>query len=96
ERSSGATLAQVLTLANSDDIESKIADGQGVIARLFKDQKPHDEIVDELYLGSLSRFPTAEEKTKTKYFVDAIENKTEAYQDLLWTLMNSREFMFNH
>jgi len=96
ERSSGATLAQVLTLANSDDIESKIADGQGVIARLIKDQTPHDEIVDELYLGSLSRFPTAVEKTKTKYFVDSIENKTEAYQDLLWTLLNSREFMFNH
>jgi|694.fasta_scaffold47050_2 hypothetical protein len=96
ERSSGATLAQVLTLANSDDIEGKIADGQGVVARLMKAQVPHDQIVDELYLGSLSRFPTAEEKTKTKYFVDAIENKTEAYQDLLWTLMNSREFMFNH
>ncbi|MFN9462655.1 MAG: DUF1549 domain-containing protein [Planctomycetota bacterium] len=96
ERSSGATLAQVLTLANSDEIESKVADAQGVIARLVKDQKSHDEIVDELYLGSLSRFPNAEERTKTKYFVDAIENKSEAYQDLLWTLLNSREFMFNH
>ena len=96
ERSSGATLAQVLTLANSDEIESKVADAQGVIARLVKDQKSHDEIVDELYLGSLSRFPNAEERTKTKYFVDSIENKTEAYQDLLWTLLNSREFMFNH
>ncbi|MFN9347723.1 MAG: DUF1553 domain-containing protein, partial [Planctomycetota bacterium] len=70
ERSSGATLAQVLTLANSDEIESKVADAQGVIARLVKDQKSHDEIVDELYLGSLSRFPNAEERTKTKYFVD--------------------------
>lgn len=96
ERSSGATLAQVLALANSDDIENKIGDGQGVIARLVKDQKSHDEIVDELYLGSLSRFPTADEKAKNKYFVDAVENKTEAYQDLLWTLLNSREFMFNH
>ncbi len=96
ERSSGATLAQVLTLANSDEIESKVADAQGVIARLVKDQKSHDEIVDELYLGSLSRFPNAEERTKTKYFVDSIENKSEAYQDLLWTLLNSREFMFNH
>jgi hypothetical protein len=96
ERSSGATLAQVLALANSDDVENKIGDGQGVVARLLKDQKSHEEIVDELYLGSLSRFPTADEKAKNKYFVDAVENKTEAYQDLLWTLLNSREFMFNH
>jgi hypothetical protein len=89
-------LAQVLALANSDDVENKIGDGQGVVARLLKDQKSHEEIVDELYLGSLSRFPTADEKAKNKYFVDAVENKTEAYQDLLWTLLNSREFMFNH
>jgi hypothetical protein len=96
ERSSGATLAQVLTLANSDEIESKIGDAQGVITRLLKDQRSFDEIVDELYLGSLSRFTTSDERIKTKYFVDAVENKTEAYQDLLWTLLNSREFMFNH
>jgi len=96
ERSSGATLAQVLTLANSDEIESKLGDTQGVITRLLKDQRSFDEIVDELYLGSLSRFPTSDERIKTKYFVDAVENKTEAYQDLLWTLLNSREFMFNH
>ncbi|MFM2013174.1 MAG: hypothetical protein RLZZ396_1958 [Planctomycetota bacterium] len=96
ERSSGATLAQVLTLANSDEIESKIGDAKGVITRLLKDQRSFDEIVDELYLGSLSRFPTSDERIKTKYFVDAVENKTEAYQDLLWTLLNSREFMFNH
>ena len=96
ERSSGATLAQVLIMANSDETENKIANGQGIIAQFLKDQKSHDEIVDELYLGALSRYPTAEERSKTKYFIDAVENKSEAYQDLLWTLLNSREFMFNH
>ena len=96
ERSSGATLAQVLILANSDETENKIADGQGIIAQLIKNQTTAEEIVDELYLRSLSRFPTPAEREKAKYFIDALENKTEAYQDLLWTLMNSREFMFNH
>ena len=96
ERSSGATLAQVLILANSDETENKIADGQGIVAQLVKNQTTAEEIVDELYLRSLSRFPTPAEREKAKYFIDALENKTEAYQDLLWTLMNSREFMFNH
>lgn len=96
ERSSGATLAQVLVMANSDETESKIANGQGIVAQLLKDQKTHDEIVDELYLGALCRFPNAQERAKTQYFIDAVENKPEAYQDLLWTLLNSREFMFNH
>ena len=83
-------------MANSDEIENKIADGQGIIAQFLKDQKTPDEIVDELYLGTLSRFPNNDEKAKTKYFIDAVENKPEAFQDLLWTLLNSREFMFNH
>ena len=44
ERSSGATLAQVLLLANSDEIENKIADGNGRVAKLVKEKKPTPEI----------------------------------------------------
>jgi hypothetical protein len=96
ERSSGATLAQVLLLANSDELENKIADGKGKIARLAKESKAPQEIVEELYLGSVSRMPTEAELAKTLKFVEAVENKPEAYQDVLWALLNSREFMFNH
>jgi hypothetical protein len=96
ERSSGATLAQVLLLANSDEIENKIGDGNGKIAKLLKDKKTEKEIIDDLYLGAVSRFPTEAESATTLKFVAAIENKQEAYQDVLWTLLNSKEFMFNH
>jgi hypothetical protein len=96
ERSSGATLAQVLLMANSDEMENKIGDGNGKVALLVKAAKSPREIVEELYLGAVSRPPTETELAATLRFVDAIENKQEAYQDILWTLLNSREFMFNH
>lgn len=96
ERSSGATLAQVLLLANSDEIENKIADGNGKVAMLLKDAKQNHEIIEELYLVSLSRYPTADELQANSNLVDKTENKQEAFQDVLWTLLNSREFMFNH
>lgn len=96
ERSSGATLAQVLLLANSEEIENKIGAGEGKIAKLVKDKVPETHIIEELYLGAISRFPTEAETAATTRFVAAIENKQEAYQDILWTLMNSKEFMFNH
>jgi hypothetical protein len=96
ERSSGATLAQVLLLANSEELENKIGSGEGKIAALIKDKRSDKEIIDELYLGAISRFPTAAEAATTQKFVAGIENKQEAYQDILWTLMNSKEFMFNH
>lgn len=96
ERSSGATLAQVLLLANSDDVENKIGDGNGKIANLLKAKREPAEIIDELYLGSISRLPTENERAAVLKFVASIKDPQEAYQDVLWTLINSKEFMFNH
>ncbi|MGI8981525.1 MAG: DUF1549 and DUF1553 domain-containing protein [Pirellulaceae bacterium] len=100
ERSSGGTLAQVLLLANSDEIENKIASGEGKIAKLLKDNKSDKEIVEELYLGALSRFPTAEEQTTLLKFLEPSaakpQDRHQAIEDVLWTVLNAKEFMFTH
>jgi hypothetical protein len=96
ERSSGATLGQVLLLANSDEIENKLAAGDGIIAKLLKEQQPIKEIVEELYLAAYARFPTAEELQTTVTYVEQQENKQRGLEDVLWTIVNSKEFMFNH
>jgi Protein of unknown function (DUF1549)/Protein of unknown function (DUF1553) len=96
ERSSGATLAQVLLLANSDEIENKIRAGNGRIAGLLKAKKPTDEIIEDLYLATHGRFPTRAERDKTTAFVGRQENRQQALEDVLWVLLNSKEFMFNH
>ncbi|MCA9081768.1 MAG: DUF1553 domain-containing protein, partial [Planctomycetaceae bacterium] len=95
ERSPGATLAQVLLLGNSNDIENKLADGKGRIAQAFEQQRPPAEMIDELYLASLSRFPTDEERTTSLDYVQSSEDQRKATEDVLWTLLNSREFAFN-
>jgi hypothetical protein len=98
ERSSGATLAQVLLLSNSEEVESKLAAGEGRIAKLLEKKTPIKEIVDDLYLGSLSRYPKADELAETIGFVErsAANNQRQALEDVLWTLINCKEFMFNH
>jgi hypothetical protein len=96
ERSSGATLGQVLLLANSEEIESKIADGNGRIAKFFKDKKPAQEMIEELYLVTYSRLPNKAELKRTREYVEKADNKQKAVEDVLWALLNSREFMFNH
>jgi hypothetical protein len=96
ERSSGATLAQVLLLSNSEEIEGKIAAPDGRIARLMKDKKPIAEIIDELYVTAYSRPPSAEERKKTVEFVEKATNKQQALEDVLWAILNTKEFMFNH
>jgi hypothetical protein len=98
ERSSGATLAQVLLLANSDEIENKLSAGEGKITKLLERKVPIKDIVEELYLATLSRYPDPRELDTTLKFVASAGEKNErpALEDILWTLVNSKEFMFNH
>jgi hypothetical protein len=98
ERSAGATLAQVLLLANSEEIESKLAASDGKIAKMLDRKLPIKEIIDELFLGALSRYPDPRELQTTLSFIDKADpiGQRPALEDVLWTLINSKEFMFNH
>ena len=96
ERSPGATLAQVLLLANSDEVENKLAAGDGRIARLINEKKPISEIVDQLYLATFNRPATEAERARASEHLEKAEDQRKAAEDLLWSLLNSREFMFNH
>ena len=96
ERSSGATLAQVLLLANSDELENKLADRKGRIAKLMTDKEPIPEIIDSIYLSAYARRPSDQERNTTVGYVEAQENKQQALEDVLWTIINSKEFLFNH
>jgi hypothetical protein len=96
ERSTGGTLAQVLLLSNSDEIENKIAAADGRISRLVKDKKPIRQAIEELYLAAFSRFPRSEEIDRNLGHVAQLSNKQQALEDVLWAILNSREFLFNH
>ena len=96
ERSPGATLAQVLMLANSDEVENKIASGEGRVAKLFAQKKSPKEIVEELYISAYARRPTDVELRRTLAHVEADKRPQRGLEDVLWAILNSKEFMFNH
>ncbi len=96
ERTADPNLAQVLHLLNGDLVNRKVADGSGRVARLLKAKKPVPEIVEELYLVTLSRYPTEEERAACQKLIDTAASPREGLQDVLWALLNTREFLFNH
>jgi hypothetical protein len=57
-------------------------------------KKPQDEIVEELYLATLSRLPTDDERQASRELIADSQGEAEFYQDLLWALMNSKQFLF--
>ncbi len=97
ERSQDANLAQSLHLLNSEEMQKKLSADQGRAFRLASDDaRPDDVKVTELYQLTLSRSPTeAELKTLVKYLSDK-EDRRKAFEDVVWSLINSKEFLFNH
>jgi hypothetical protein len=96
ERTSDPTIAQVLHLMNSPEVGEKLTSKTGRIAALLAAHLPPRRIVDELYLASVSRFPTLEESRAAIQALTAAPDRQKAAEDLLWVLLNSKEFLFNH
>ena len=55
-----------------------------------------DRLVEEAYLRTLSRYPTAAERTAATEFLTGADNLAEGAKGLLWTLLNTKEFIVNH
>jgi len=99
ERDPRPSIVQALHLMNSRLLQEKLAskDTAGRVQRLAESKFSPEEIVSELYLVTYSRQPTAEElKLATASFTAAGADRRAAIEDVLWALMNSAEFVFNH
>ena len=90
---SGGGLAAALHLINGSTINGKL--NSGIVSQLLQRHATDREIIEELYLGALTRMPEPPELAAWESLL-ARPAKTEAVEDLLWTLLNSREFAFNH
>jgi hypothetical protein len=96
ERSPDESLSQALHTLNGDTLATKISHKDGRLAKLLADKQEHGEIVQALYLATLSRMPTSEELEASNDFLADYETPQECYEDLLWALMNSKQFLFVH
>jgi len=96
ERSPDANLAQALHTLNGDTIAKKTADASGRVMKLIEAKTPHDELVTELYLAALCRLPTEPELELSREILSQSASPQECYQDLLWALINSKQFLFVH
>jgi len=108
ERVQSASLAQSLHLMNADDIKAKLTAGTGRAKSLAKAEMPDAQRIKELYLTAFSREPTAEEIRIADEYVnqtradaegkplDSQRSKLMGYEDLLWAIINTKEFLYNH
>ena len=86
-------MSQVLHLMNAPEVERKVANPRGRVARLLRDNATDQQIVGELCLAALGRSPGEKEQTAAKKLFAAAPRE-QAAQDFLWTLLNAYDFLF--
>ena len=99
ERVQSSSLAQSLHLMNAGDIKAKLATANGRSERLSKSDKPLEERIQELYRVAFSREPSVQEMSFAMEYLATPKAETvskERFQDLIWALVNTKEFLFNH
>ncbi len=97
ERENRPSVVQALHLMNSNKVQAQIASSEGRAKKLADSKLSEQEIIDELYLAALSRFPAREEMQLALAAFSAKDaTRRSATEDVMWALINSAEFVFNH
>lgn len=96
ERSNEPSVAQALHLLNSPEIAGKIQARRGRARRLAESVLSGREVVDELYLATLARYPSQAEAALVVDLWAGAGGRRAATEDALWALLNSKEFLYNH
>lgn len=100
ERSDQPTVVQVLHLNNGDTINDKLADKSCILSEWTESGVPLESVIERAYLRALSRWPSAAERQSVQELIASADeagvSRRESYEDLMWSLLTSPEFLFAH
>ncbi len=96
ERRFDVSLVQALNMVNGATIADAVGSESGRVAKLILAGASDRDTIEELYLATLSRPPLPQERDLAQTYLSAGPNRPERVQDLLWALLNSNAFLFNH
>ncbi|MBY0458456.1 MAG: DUF1553 domain-containing protein, partial [Gemmataceae bacterium] len=96
ERESDGNLAQALQLINGPTVNEKVRNPNNRLAKLLGGKMKDEEVLTELYFAALGRAPFDDERKIALEHVAKRDDKRKAWEDVVWALVNTREFLFRH
>ena len=98
ERSDEPSMVQVLHISNGSTVNDKLAMPENRLGRWLTESKSDSDLLDEVFLSCLARLPRPREKDEltTLFQATPAEERRIVLEDLVWSIISSREFLFNH
>ena len=97
EQGNDVALPQLLFLANHEEVRSKIAADGGRVALLARNDKlTNQQRLEELFLSALGRLPSADESKAGLEHLASSDTLRKGLEEVLWSLVNTREFQLNY
>jgi uncharacterized protein DUF1553 len=99
ERDQQPDIVQTLHLISGDTIQKKIVSPKSNLEKWLQDASlPDDRIIDRIFLISLTRYPDEAERARIRQTLGdgSADSRRKAYQDVLWAILNSKAFLYNH
>ncbi|MBN9120287.1 MAG: DUF1549 domain-containing protein [Planctomycetes bacterium] len=96
ERVDAPALGQTLALIGAPEVQDKLTSDKGYAKRLAVNGKPHEENVRDIFLRVFGRPPRPKELAAAVKFLNSEADRKGAYASLLWSLLATNEFLFNH
>jgi hypothetical protein len=94
ERCNDTSMSQALYMINAEDLSRKVSRSPFIKQLLKLDSD--EAVINSIYMTVFSRKPDASKMEQLKTYIGQVEKRSDAIGDLLWAVLNSREFMFNH
>ena len=96
ERSESTTLAQAFQMINGETVRKKLERQSNRIGRCLDAGRSDSELLDEVYLAALLAPPTENERSAMTAHICRGQDRRKAWEDVVWALINSKEFLLRH
>lgn len=96
ERGDAPALGQTLELVSSKDVQAKLTSDGGYVQRVASNSKTHADNVREIFIRVFARQARPTEVEQAVWFLESQPDRKRAYGSLLWALLATNEFLYNH
>ena len=95
-RDDEASLTQALHMVVGSTYNEKLSQSGGRLMRLLEGGASNEQVINEFYLATVTRFPSDAERNELEQMLAARPERQQALKSLVWALLCSREFAYNH